>query len=313
LDSINYNHLYSFFVVAKSGSIKAAALTLGVTPSTLSEQMKSLEKQFGERIFSRVGRSLSLNSQGRYLFDKVESFFSDSHRFFLNPPLSTTPGTIPAVEIGITTTISRVFAYEIFSPLFREKGTHVRITEGPADTLLMDFKSQNLDIFITHEKLSSSLIKRLKVHTIREPELVVVAGPKLKDTFPKFPSGLSGCPFFLFTVRTPLRWEIEKFFKNKSILPDIRAEVDDPEILKAAVADDLGLAILPDHSIRQELANKKLFPLGVLPKGDVRIYAYYLAADALDQVERVVHTLRAVETTNNPSTESHSLNYLLKP
>lgn len=291
MNSFNYNHLFNFYTVSKSGSIKSAAITLGVTPSTLSEQMKNLEEQIGEELFTRVGRSLSLNSRGRYIFEKIDAFFSESQGFLV-PSSPNANRSALAVEIGITTTISKVFAYEIFRTLFKDQDTHVRITESTADTLLMDFKSQNIDIFITHEKLSSSLVKRLNAVTIREPELLVVAGTQYKDRFPKFPSGVSGQPFFLFSVRTPLRWEIEKFFKAKNIVPDIRAEVDDPEILKAAVMDNLGLAILPDHSVRKELSEGKLVSLGTLPKGEIRIYAYYLSNDVNKNVEKVLMKLK---------------------
>lgn len=291
MNSINYNHLFNFFVVAKSGSIKTAAISLKVTSSTLSEQISNLEKQLGEELFTRVGRSLSLNPRGRFIFQKIEPFFSETETY-LSPSSFKTKSSPIGVEIGITTTISKVFAYEIFSQLFKEKGMHMRITESTADTLLMDFKTQNIDIFITHEKLSNALVKKLNSVTIREPELIVVGGKEYKDKFPKFPQEVSGSPFFLFTVRTPLRWEIEKFFKSKNIVPDIRAEVDDPEILKAAVLDNMGLAVLPDHSIRKELAEKKLFSLGSLPKSGIQIYAYYMESGSNKELEKALKILK---------------------
>lgn len=285
----NFNHLFSFYAVAKSGSIKNAALDLGVSSSTLSEQMKSFEEAMGEPLFTRAGRSLSLTVHGHRLFQKIEGFFAGSTELLDTLGLQAN-GAARRVEIGITTTISKIFSYEILRPLFRESGAHIRVTESQADVLLMEFKRQNIDVFITHEKIAPSIVKRLKSLVIREPRLVVVAGKGFENKFPKFPEGLSGQPFFLFTVRTPLRWEIEKFFKTHSIVPDIRGEVDDPEILRAAAEDGLGIAILPDHALRS--SDEKLTRLGVLPKSDVCIYAYYLGGDPSAEVDRVVQALK---------------------
>ena len=41
---LNYNHLYYFHVAASEGSLSAAAAKLGVKPSTVSEQLRALER-----------------------------------------------------------------------------------------------------------------------------------------------------------------------------------------------------------------------------------------------------------------------------
>jgi len=252
--------------------------------------MKKFEESMGEGLFTRAGRSLSLTAHGHRLYQKIESFFAGSAELLDTLGLQTN-GSARRVEIGITTTISKLFSYEILRPLFRNSGAHIRVTESQADVLLMEFKRQNIDVFITHEKIPSSILKRLKSIVIREPELVVVAGKDFAKKFPRFPAGISGQPFFLFTVRTPLRWEIEKFFKAHSIVPDIRGEVDDPEILLAAVEDNLGLAILPDHSLR--LAGDKIVRLGTLPHSEVCIYAYHLGGEPSPEVNTVVQALKS--------------------
>lgn len=287
----NFNHLFAFYAVARSGSIKNAALDLGLSSSTLSEQMKSFENAMGEPLFTRAGRSLSLTAHGHRLFQKTESFFAGSAELLDTLGMqSNNSGNVRRVEIGITTTISRLFSYEVLRPLFREKGMHIRVTEAQADSLLMEFKRQNIDVFITHEKIAPSIMKRLKSLVIREPELVLVAGKAFERKSARFPEGLSGQPFFLFTVRTPLRWEIEKFFKANSIVPDIRGEVDDPEILRAAVEDGLGLAILPDHALKG--SESKLQRLGSLPRSEICIYAYHLGGEPSQEVDRVVRALK---------------------
>jgi len=56
-----------FNAIAQEGSLRAAAQTLGVKPSTVSHQLKSLEDQLGTALFIRTTRSVSLTEAGRAL------------------------------------------------------------------------------------------------------------------------------------------------------------------------------------------------------------------------------------------------------
>ncbi len=290
MKSVNYNQLFSFYVVAKSGSLKTAALNLEVSQSTLSEQMKMLERDFAQKLFSREGRSLSLNGFGRRLFNKIEPLYSETTDLIEAVKLNEAK-PVESVEIGITTTIAKIFAFEILEPVFKKAGTFIRVTESTPDALLLDFKEQNIDVFITHEKLSSSLFKRLRTVPLKRPNLVLVGGSQYKNLALSFPRELSGHPFFLFTTRSKLRWEIEKFFKAKKISPQVKGEIDDPEIIKSAVIDNLGLAVLPEQCVQSELNQKQIFKLGVLPQNDLHIYAHYLGGDVTPALAKVVKAL----------------------
>lgn len=291
MNHLNYNHLYSFYVVARAGSLKNAAINLGVSQSTLSEQIKGFERQIASPLFTRVGRSLSLNAQGRHLFDRIDSFFSKTADL-ADIMTSERPSAGHAVEIGITTTISKTFSFELLRPIFTDENVVTRVTESTIDSLLVEFKKQEIDILITHERISPTLIKRLTSVSLREPDLIVVGAKKFKHLSSGFPKGLSGCPFFLFTPRTPLRWETEKFFRGKNICPRIKGEVDDTDLLRAAAVNGLGLTVLPTRAVHRELAERKLFEIGGLPKGDIHIFAYHAGGDVAPSVERVMTILR---------------------
>ena len=195
------------------------------------------------------------------------------------------------MEIGITTTISKAFAFELLRPLFSDPDVFVRITESTVDHLLIDFKQQKMDVLVTHERLSSALIKRLKAVPLREPEMVFVGSSKYKRLISVFPKGISGSPFFLFTKRTPLRWEIEKFFKAHNIVPILRGEVDDVDLLKAAAVDGLGITVLPAGAIQPEITSKKLFVLSSLPMDDIRTFAYYIGESVDASTQKVINLL----------------------
>ncbi|MBO3760935.1 LysR family transcriptional regulator [Ciceribacter sp. L1K22] len=56
-----------FLAIARHGSLRAAAAALGLKPSTISHQLKSLEDQLETTLFIRSTRALSLTEAGRAL------------------------------------------------------------------------------------------------------------------------------------------------------------------------------------------------------------------------------------------------------
>ena len=56
-----------FTAIARHGSLRAAAEALGLKPSTVSHQLKTLEEQLGTALFIRTTRAISLTEAGRAL------------------------------------------------------------------------------------------------------------------------------------------------------------------------------------------------------------------------------------------------------
>ena len=50
----NFNHLYYFYVTAKSGGVNAAAQHLRISQPSLSSQLKVLERSLDLRLFEKV-------------------------------------------------------------------------------------------------------------------------------------------------------------------------------------------------------------------------------------------------------------------
>ena len=56
----NYAELQAFVAIAERGSFVRAAEELQVSPSALSQTIRSLEERMGVRLFNRTTRSVSL-------------------------------------------------------------------------------------------------------------------------------------------------------------------------------------------------------------------------------------------------------------
>ncbi len=68
--------LYFFSVVARRQSFSVAALDLNVSQAAVSQRIRQLEERFGESLFFRHSRGISLTPLGADLFAAVEGGFS---------------------------------------------------------------------------------------------------------------------------------------------------------------------------------------------------------------------------------------------
>lgn len=64
-----------FDAIAREGSLRGAAQTLGVKPSTVSHQLKNLEAQLGVALFIRTTRTISMTEAGRALVRRTSPAF----------------------------------------------------------------------------------------------------------------------------------------------------------------------------------------------------------------------------------------------
>jgi DNA-binding transcriptional LysR family regulator len=79
VSSISLPALRSFDAAARTGSFKAAAAELGVTPTAISHQIRSLEDQIGVALFVRQTRKVSLTAEGGRLATATSRGFQEIH------------------------------------------------------------------------------------------------------------------------------------------------------------------------------------------------------------------------------------------
>ena len=68
--------LRAFIEAAEKGSIKAAADSLGYTPSAISQLVTALEKELGLVLFRRSQKGVSLTAEGEELIPLVRAYLA---------------------------------------------------------------------------------------------------------------------------------------------------------------------------------------------------------------------------------------------
>ena len=74
-EAFSYRHLHYFWAVAKDGNLTRTAGQLHVSQSALSTQIKQLEDQLGQALFTRAGRTLQLTEAGRVALTYADTIF----------------------------------------------------------------------------------------------------------------------------------------------------------------------------------------------------------------------------------------------
>ena len=67
----------TFLAVARARSFRRAAAELGVTPSAVSQAVRSLEARLGVALFTRTTRSVGLTEAGQRFFDRAGPAFAE--------------------------------------------------------------------------------------------------------------------------------------------------------------------------------------------------------------------------------------------
>jgi len=136
--------------VGTSGSVTAAAETLGYTPSAVSQQIKRLERQAGVPLLERVGRGVVLTTHGRHLAEQgarllgdLEALQSDLHR-----QANTVAGH---VRLAAFSTAVRGLVAPALPPVLRAyPGLRVGITEREPWDAISDVATGQADLGVAH-------------------------------------------------------------------------------------------------------------------------------------------------------------------
>ena len=249
---LNYHHLRYFLAVATHGGIKAATEALHVSAPTLSAQVRELEGFLEVELFRREGKSLILSDAGRVVKRYAERIFAFGdemvevvHRGGAGGP--------ETVYLGIGDAVSKLLASHILVRCWEEAPSlRIVVREGLPSELFPALATHQLDIVIANEPappllktvLFSTKAGRYGVH--------FVATAKLKKTYnPR--RGLSGFPVLVPTRESALRRELERWWAENGILPQIRAEFDDAAAMCELAASGIGAAPVLDPVLNDVL------------------------------------------------------------
>jgi LysR family transcriptional regulator, transcriptional activator of nhaA len=264
---LNFNHLYYFWAVAKDGSISAARRRLFLTQSSLSMQVKSLEKSLKKRLLVRGRHGVTLTPAGRLAFEYAEKLFARSeefvHAFGSDLPLPT-----PPVRLGVSGAVSRVITSKVLDFLQEAAPrNHARIFSAAAEDLRGRLMRGAVDLVISEMDLAAGMGPDYRSRHVARLPVYFVAAPAVAAQVRRFPADLSLPPLLMRAPDNPLRKEVDHFLYSHRIPAVLGAETEDIDFIRTLLLDGRGAAAIDALTVRQDLASRKLVKLHPRPVG----------------------------------------------
>ncbi len=238
---LNYHHLRYFLAVATEGGIKGASDRLHVSAPTLSAQIRELEGFLGTQLFLRERRAMMLNDTGRMVKRYAERIFGFGDEM-VEVVRRGEPGGMETVHVGMVDSVPKLLASRILSRAWEElPDMRAIVREGLAGELFPALAAHQLDIVIATEPAPASLKTALFSRKAGRFAVNFVATPALVKRFLS-KRGLTGFPVLVPTRESPLRRELDRWWADEGIRPDVRAEFDDSAAMRELAAAGLGAA-----------------------------------------------------------------------
>jgi LysR family transcriptional regulator, transcriptional activator of the cysJI operon len=263
---MNITYLNSFIETVKQDSISKAAKNLHMTQSALSQQLQTLEKSLNANLLIRSNKGVILTNEGEIVLGYAEALVNlydnmtkelDQHR----------KSELEEIKISACNSVGEYLLLCTLH-LYKKNHTNVRFslkTENSKTVIdnILDCTSDVGFIDIDdHMKLNG-----IESFSICSNNLVFIFSSKRnfdRDTITL--EEVSNLPLIIGSSRSSMRTIIEKLFITNKILVDnliIEMELDTIESIKASVAADHGVSIVPYTAVKKEIYSGVLKTLSI--------------------------------------------------
>jgi DNA-binding transcriptional LysR family regulator len=255
----NLRDLDAVRLLAARGSFRSAARELGVSPSTLSHMIASVEARVGIRLFNRTTRSVAPTQAGLALAERLAPALAGIEDAF---DLLDTLRTEPAGRIRLNASETAALRLMPLVAGFMEKHPKVTI-ELVSDGLLSDIVAGGYDAGI---RLEESVPQDMIAVAIGKDErLIVVSAPGYLAGHPppKEPAELvfQDCIVALLPSGRPMAWEFEEDGTPFTVAVSGRLVVGSTALALEAALRGLGLAYVGAEDAREAIADGRLVQL----------------------------------------------------
>jgi DNA-binding transcriptional LysR family regulator len=249
--------LKMFCDVVETGSFSRAAQLNHVTQSAVSQQIRTLENRYAQKLLSRSARQVTATPAGERLFRGCKEILS---RFSEVEQEIREQGT----EVAGTTTVSTIYSvglHELQSVqrqlLKAHPKVNLRLNYRRSDQVYDDVILGSAEIGVVAYPLARAGVDVLP---FREDKLAVICPPnhalaaKAKVSL----TALGSVPFIAFDREAPTRKAIDKLLRERGVNLTPAMEMDNVETIKRAVEMGLGISVLPIAAVQHEVAQGTL-------------------------------------------------------
>ncbi len=277
MEWLNYQHLFYFWTVIRSGTVLAASEQLRLSPSTISEQLRTLEDTLGEKLLRRSGRNLVPTDTGVVVFRYADEIFATG-RELLDTIKGRPTGRPMRLVIGIADVVPKTIVRQLIEPARQlEQSVYVICREASTEQLLARLAIQELDVVLTDAPIGPSAKVRAYNHLLGETGTSFVATPAVAAACRgKFPRCIDGAPLLLPADNTAIRRDLDEWLDAQELRPERLGEFEDFALLHEFGEAGAGIFTVPTVLERKLQRQNGLQVIGRVPSIRARFYAISL-------------------------------------
>ncbi|MFO1478088.1 MAG: LysR family transcriptional regulator [Verrucomicrobiota bacterium] len=254
---LNYHHLRHFWMIARHRGVTRAAEKLGISQSTLSEQLSELEDWLGQELFKRRGKRLELTDAGRIALEHADTIFTAGHELITRFRQSGETRQ-RVLRIGAVGPLSKNLQFDFVAPILADTRTRVVVAAGALNELIRQLLEHQVDLVLSNIPMRSDQNAEVFNHLLGEVPVFLVGGKRLKLAPGRFPKFLDGVPLFLPSRQSNVRAAFDLILAEAGIEPFVHAEVDDMALLRLLALSGEGLALVSKIVVERELQSRHI-------------------------------------------------------
>lgn len=249
--------------LAEHGSLTAAARARYVTQPAVSIALRRLGDELGAPLYEADGRKVRLTDAGRRVLDYARRFAA------LDAELRREIADLGELRSGRLAigTIDAASIYvlpDVFARYGeRYPGIDVHLEIAATAPLLASLRAGRIDLAVGSLPLEGG--EGLTVAEFFREEMLLIAPPgdPLADRRRHRASSLIGRSFISFHDGSVTRRIIEERLRERGVEPRIAMAIDSPEAIMNLVAAGLGLAVLPERVVQDDIERGRVWSIEV--------------------------------------------------
>ncbi len=262
--SIDVRRLQVLRQVALRGTIAAAAEALAFTPSAVSQQLATLERETGTELLERSGRSVRLTDAGRVLVKHAEAILLelDNAESALQSLSHDVAGTL---HVGAFASVTAAVLVPAMTRLARKyPDLYVTIHDVDPSEALRDLRLGELDVVVSHEY--DHMMQPTEPGTERrllftEPMYALTPPGRLPPGASVDLADLAADRFGAAPMSSDCGRAVREACRAAGFEPDVRFNFNEFPLLLDVVRAGLAVALLPALALAGDTNGCEVHPL----------------------------------------------------
>lgn len=242
-----------FATVVEHSSLNRAAERLNVTQPALSRRIARLERELGVDLFRRIGKRLELTPAGQFTYEfalELRRFHGD----YLQRLNAFKTAEAPVATIGASLTTLQTTLPELITAMTeKHPNLEIKAVTGKTHEIATLVKERKVDFGL----VASSVEDDPSItSTPLFDDTVVLVLPRshfIVERTQLSMSDLNGLPMILFAPGTWYRNLTDELFRQYSVKPDVRMEIDSFEAIVRLLGASRAGTMLPKSYLRPQM------------------------------------------------------------